>query len=110
MFDEQKKSPLRELEYDLHGPVASAILPIFAFTNAGLSLSGTSFDDVTHPVTLGVIFGLLIGKPFGILAFVGLGVGLRFIELPRGINWPHPQTRAARSRLSAPDECTRCGP
>jgi len=87
MRDEQKKSPLRELEYDLHGPVAFAILPLFAFANAGLSLSGMSSDDVTHPVTLGVISGLLIGKPLGILAFVGIAVGLRLIELPKGINW-----------------------
>jgi NhaA family Na+:H+ antiporter len=87
MRDEQNKSPLRELEHDLHGPVAFAIIPIFAFANAGLSLTGLSFDDVTHPVTLGVIFGLLLGKPLGILAFVGLAVGLRFIELPKGINW-----------------------
>jgi len=88
MRGEQEKSPLRELEHDLHGPVAFAILPIFAFANAGLSLSGLSFDDVTHPVTLGVITGLLVGKPLGILAFVGLAVGLRLIALPKGINWP----------------------
>ncbi len=67
MRDEQGKSPLKELEHDLHGPVAYAILPIFAFANAGLSLSGMSVDDVTHPVTLGVISGLLVGKPLGIL-------------------------------------------
>ncbi len=87
MRGEQTKSPLRELEHDLHGPVAFAILPAFAFANAGLSLSGMSIDDVTHPVTLGVISGLLVGKPLGILAFVGLAVGLRFIELPKGVNW-----------------------
>jgi len=87
MRGEQAKSPLRELEHDLHGPVALAILPLFAFANAGLSLSGISFDDVMHPVTLGVISGLLVGKPLGILAFVGLAVGLRFVKLPRGINW-----------------------
>ncbi len=87
MRGDEMKSPLRELERDLHGPVAFAILPIFAFANAGLSLSGMSFDDVTHPVTLGVISGLLVGKPLGILAFVGLAVGLGFIELPKGINW-----------------------
>ncbi|MCZ6854949.1 MAG: Na+/H+ antiporter NhaA, partial [Gammaproteobacteria bacterium] len=52
-----------------------------------LSLSGMSFDDVTHPVTLGVISGLLIGKPLGILAFVGLAVGLRFVDLPQDTNW-----------------------
>jgi len=67
--------------------VAFAILPIFVFANAGLSLSGMSFDDLIHPVTLGVIVGLLVGKPLGILAFVGVAVGLRFIELPKGINW-----------------------
>ncbi len=78
---------MKELERDLHGPVAFAILPIFAFANAGLSLSGISLNDVTHPVTLDVIFGLLIGKPLGILAFIGLAVGLRIIELPKGINW-----------------------
>jgi len=87
MRDEQSKSPLKELEHDLHGPVAFAILPIFAFANAGLVLSGMSFDDFTHPVTLGVISGLLIGKPLGILTFVGLAVALRFIELPKGMNW-----------------------
>ena len=87
MRGEQIKSPLRVLEQDLHTPVAFVILPIFAFANAGLSLSGISFDDVTHPVTLGVIFGLLVGKPVGILAFVGLAVGLRFAELPKGIDW-----------------------
>ncbi len=87
MRDEQKRSPLRNLEHDLHGPVAFAILPIFAFANAGLSLSSISFADVTHPVTLGVISGLLVGKPLGILAFVGLAVGLRFVELPKDINW-----------------------
>jgi Na+:H+ antiporter, NhaA family len=70
MRDTRGESPLRRLEHDLHGPVAFAILPIFAFANAGLSLFGISIDDLTHPVTLGIITGLLIGKPAGILAFV----------------------------------------
>ncbi len=87
MRDEQGKSPLRELEHDLHGPVAFAILPIFAFANAGLPLAGMSIEDLTHPVTVGVVSGLLIGKPLGILVFVGLAVGLRFVQLPKNINW-----------------------
>jgi NhaA family Na+:H+ antiporter len=87
MRDELGKSPLRDLEHDLHGPVAFAILPIFAFVNAGLSLAGMSLDDFTHPVTLGVISGLLIGKPLGILLFVGLAIGLRFARLPNDVNW-----------------------
>jgi NhaA family Na+:H+ antiporter len=88
MRDAAGKSPLRELEHDLHGPVAFAILPIFAFANAGLSFSGMSVDDLTHPVTLGVIAGLLVGKPLGILCFVGLAVMLRIAKLPNSVSWP----------------------
>ena len=87
MRDKQAQSPLRELEHNLHGPVAFAILPIFAFANAGLSLSGISIGDLAHPVSLGVIAGLLIGKPLGVLIFVGLAVGFRFAKLPLNVNW-----------------------
>ncbi|MGI9233503.1 MAG: Na+/H+ antiporter NhaA [Woeseiaceae bacterium] len=85
--DQEGKSPLRELETDLHGPVAFAILPIFAFANAGLTLSGISVNDLVHPVTLGAMAGLLLGKPIGILSFVGLAVALRFARLPSGVDW-----------------------
>ncbi len=87
MRDEHGNSPLRDLEHNLHGPVVFAILPIFAFANAGLSLTGISIDDLTHPVTMGVIAGLLIGKPMGILLFVGLAVSLRFAQLPKDVDW-----------------------
>jgi NhaA family Na+:H+ antiporter len=85
--DAQGDSPLRDLEHNLHGPVAFAILPIFAFANAGLSLGGLSIEDLTHPVTAGVVAGLLIGKPVGILAFVWLAIRLRFARLPKNVNW-----------------------
>jgi NhaA family Na+:H+ antiporter len=87
MRDAQGESPLRNLEHDLHGPVAYAILPIFAFANAGLSLSSISINDLTHPVTSGIVAGLLIGKPAGILAFVWIAVSLRFVRLPPNLNW-----------------------
>ena len=87
MHDEHGRSPLRDLEHNLHGPVAFAILPIFAFANAGLSLTDLSLNDLTHPVTMGVVSGLLIGKPLGILFFVGLAVGLRFAQLPKNVSW-----------------------
>jgi NhaA family Na+:H+ antiporter len=87
MRDQQGQSPLRRLEHDLHGPVAFAVLPIFAFANAGLSLGGMSVADLAHPVTLGVILGLLVGKPLGILAFVAIGVALRFVQLPNNVSW-----------------------
>lgn len=87
MKDERDRSPLRELEHDLHGPVAYAILPIFAFANAGLSLTGISISDLAHPITLGVITGLVVGKPIGILLFVGLAVSLGIARLPAGVCW-----------------------
>ncbi len=80
-------SPLRDLEHNLHGPVAFAILPIFAFANAGLSLGGMSLADLTQPVTLGVVVGLFVGKPVGIMLFVGVALLLRLVSLPPQVNW-----------------------
>jgi NhaA family Na+:H+ antiporter len=87
MRDEDGNSPLRDLEHNLHGPVVYAILPIFAFANAGLPLAGFTVDSLSHPVTLGIILGLFAGKPIGVLVFVGLGVLLRLVELPRNVSW-----------------------
>lgn len=87
MRDAQGESPLRDLEHDLHGPVAFAILPTFAFANAGLSLAGMSIENLAHPVTAGVALGLLIGKPVGILTFVWLAISLRIAKLPKDVNW-----------------------
>ncbi|MBT8137332.1 MAG: Na+/H+ antiporter NhaA [Gammaproteobacteria bacterium] len=87
MRDAQGRSPLRELEDDLHSTVAFAILPIFAFANAGLSLAGLSLADLAHPVTLGVITGLVIGKPVGIMLMAGLAIALRLAKLPDNVSW-----------------------
>ena len=87
MRDRDERSPLRELEHDLHGPVAYAILPVFAFANAGLSLAGMAISDLAHPVTFGVVAGLFVGKPVGILLFVGLAVALRMVSLPKNVSW-----------------------
>ena len=87
LSDPQGRSPLRELEHDLHAPVAYAILPVFAFVNAGLALGGIDAGDLLHPVTLGVAAGLFLGKPLGIVAFVALGVLLRLVSLPEGVRW-----------------------
>ena len=87
MRDKEGNSPLRELEHNLHGPVAFAILPIFAFANAGLPLLDVSLSDITHPVTSGIAAGLVIGKPVGILLVVGLAVLLKWVALPSGVTW-----------------------
>ncbi len=87
MRDKEGHCPLRELEHNLHEPVAFVILPAFAFVNAGLSLSGVSLDALLHPVTLGVITGLVLGKPLGIVLFTGVAVALGFARLPKDVNW-----------------------
>lgn len=87
MRDDQGKSPLRNLEHDLHGPVAYVILPIFAFANAGIALGAMALSDLAHPVTLGVILGLVVGKPLGILLFVGPAIALGLARFPAGITW-----------------------
>jgi len=78
------RSPLRELEHDLHQVVAFGVLPLFAFVNAGISLSGVGFGDLLHNVPLGIASGLFIGKQLGIFlfCFVALKVGLA--RLPEG--------------------------
>ncbi|NNF52751.1 MAG: Na+/H+ antiporter NhaA [Gammaproteobacteria bacterium] len=84
---EGQQGPLRSLEHDLHPAVAYAILPLFAFANAGLALGGMSFNDLTQPVSLGIIVGLFVGKPLGILIFTAAVVLTGFAKLPRGCNW-----------------------
>ena len=87
MRDQDGHSPLQSLEHDLHAPVAFVILPVFAFANAGLALGNIAWIDITNPVTLGIILGLLLGKPVGILLFVGLSVVSGFATLPKDVNW-----------------------
>ncbi len=80
-------SPLKHLEHELHLWVAFLVLPIFAFSNAGVSLSGISLSDVVAPLPLGIALGLLIGKQVGILAFSYLGVKIGLCKLPSGVTW-----------------------
>ncbi|MCY3565268.1 MAG: Na+/H+ antiporter NhaA [Gammaproteobacteria bacterium] len=80
-------SPLKSVEADLHTPVAYYILPLFAFANAGLPLDGMGLQDLTSPVALGIVGGLVLGNPIGVLLFTGAGVALGFARLPAGVNW-----------------------
>lgn len=82
-------SPLRTLEHVLHKPVAFIIVPIFGFANAGVSFSGAGMETMLAPLTLGVGFGLLLGKVIGVLGAVGLMVGLRLAPMPIGARWQH---------------------
>lgn len=82
---DNQNSPLKRLEHELHPSVAFFILPLFAFANAGVPINMqafTSFDTVS----LGVISGLLLGKPIGVLLGTFLGVILFKAKLAEGIN------------------------
>jgi NhaA family Na+:H+ antiporter len=80
-------SPLHELEHDLHTAVAFGVLPAFAFANAGIALGEVSADHLLHPVTLGIVGGLFLGKQIGVLLACGLAVVLGLARLPQGVSW-----------------------
>ncbi|EMK6855451.1 Na+/H+ antiporter NhaA [Vibrio cholerae] len=82
-------SPLKHLEHALHPYVAFAILPVFAFANAGISLQGVSLAGLTSMLPLGVALGLFLGKPLGIFSFSWVAVKLGVAKLPEGINFKH---------------------
>ena len=84
------ETPLQRMEHSLHPWVAFVILPLFAFGNAGLTFNEIHFPDALfHPVTLGIIAGLFIGKPLGILLFSYLAVKTKIASMPLGVRWPH---------------------
>jgi NhaA family Na+:H+ antiporter len=80
-------SPARHLEHTLHPWVALAVLPIFAFANAGVPFSGMSVEKLTNGVSLGIIFGLFFGKQFGVFGMIVLARLLRIAKLPAGATW-----------------------
>jgi NhaA family Na+:H+ antiporter len=80
-------SPLLTLEHALHPWVAYGILPLFAFANAGVSLTGVSLDSFTHHVPMGIAAGLLIGKTVGVFGLTWLAVKTGLAALPSGANW-----------------------
>lgn len=82
-----ESSPLLALEHALHPWVAYAILPIFAFANAGVSLAGMTVDSFTHPVPMGITIGLLLGKTVGVFGLTWVAVKLRLAALPAGAGW-----------------------
>ena len=82
-----KRSPLKSLEHNLHEMVAFIILPVFAFANAGINLSGVGLEQVLSPVPLGIVLGLFIGKQIGVFGFCWVMIKLGFAKLPEAMNW-----------------------
>ncbi|WP_201025511.1 Na+/H+ antiporter NhaA [Lysobacter capsici] len=84
--DAHEHSPLETLEHALHPWVAYAILPLFAFVNAGLSLSGVKLEDATAALPMGIVLGLVVGKPVGIVGAAMLMRALGWVRFPNGMD------------------------
>jgi len=82
--DANGNSALVGLEHALHPYVTYFILPVFALANAGVSFAGITWESVTHPITIGIVVGLFVGKQVGVLAISYAARGLGWVRLPAG--------------------------
>ena len=85
----EKVDPLmHRFESKLHPFSTFLIMPLFALANAGVAFSGMDFSEGVPSLTLGIFFGLVIGKPLGIFILSFLSTKLKIAELPSGTSWP----------------------
>lgn len=87
--DDDESSPAHRLEHFLYRPVSFVILPVFALANTGVVLRPGWIDQLTTPNSLGIVAGLILGKPLGIvlLSFVAVSIGV--CRLPADLKWRH---------------------
>jgi NhaA family Na+:H+ antiporter len=81
------QSPLLKMEHGLHAIVAFAIMPLFAFANAGVALNGEMLATISWRVFLGVVFGLIVGKVVGVTFISLASVRLGIASLPDHVGW-----------------------
>ena len=86
---EDERSPSHRVEHALHRPVAFAILPLFAFANAGIVVGAGWLAELTNANGLGILLGLVVGKPFGIALASAAAVALGICALPSDMKWVH---------------------
>jgi len=80
-------SPLQSVEHALHPWVAFLVLPVFAFSNAGVSLAGVTAATLLQPITLGIALGLVAGKAAGVFGTAWLLVRFGVADRPGGASW-----------------------
>lgn len=80
-------SPLIKLEKMLHPWVLFAIMPVFAFANAGVSLSGLSLGALVAPLPLGIMLGLFVGKQLGVFGAAWLAIKSGICQKPESVSW-----------------------
>lgn len=86
---DDQESPSHRLEHFLHKPVAFIILPIFALANTGMVIGSDWAQGLTSSNSLGIIVGLVLGKPLGIMLMSFAAVALGLSRLPLDLNWRH---------------------
>ena len=85
--NEKDFSLLLKLEHLLSPYVAFGIMPLFALANAGVDLTGISFNSLLAPVPLGILCGLFFGKQIGVFLFSFISVKFKIAEMPSNSNW-----------------------
>jgi Na+:H+ antiporter, NhaA family len=80
-------SLLVKIEHAISPYVAFIIMPVFAFANAGVSLSGLSFSSLLLPVPLGILLGLFVGKQIGVMLFSYVAIKFKIAQMPNNSNW-----------------------
>jgi NhaA family Na+:H+ antiporter len=80
-------TPLQRFEHGLHPWVSFFIMPVFALANAGVTIGSGLSSALTHPVSIGIILGLFLGKQIGIFSFSYLAVKLKLASEPEGVSW-----------------------
>ena len=82
-------SPLEHLEHALHPWVSFLVLPVFAFANAGIPLAGMGLGALFHPVPLGIMLGLTVGKLIGVYGFSMVAIKMGVAQMPEKATGQH---------------------
>ncbi|MBS7256648.1 Na+/H+ antiporter NhaA [Flavobacterium branchiicola] len=87
--DGGEKTSSYRLQHFLHKPVSFIILPLFAIANTCIAIDSDWHEGLNHPNTFGIILGLVLGKPLGIVLFSSIGVTAGLCALPKNLKWSH---------------------
>lgn len=87
--EDDEESPSHRLEHILHTPVAFVILPIFALANTGIIIGSGWAQELASSNSLGILAGLVLGKPLGITLLSFLAVAIGVCKLPADLRWRH---------------------
>ncbi len=82
-------TPLHRMEHAIHPWAAFVIIPIFALANAGIPVQGGVMENLGDPAAIGIVLGLFVGKPLGIVGLCWLACIMGIASLPRGVSWRH---------------------